>query len=179
MSETKSQTHPEVGGCISWIPISTFQKALQLLSLSAFEKYNCHHTEVRIPYLTGKQNPHWHFQLLSKCEDTHLSRSPLWNNHHPVTPFVLGNSFMQNLLFYSFTEHLLGVRPILCTSCALHCFSSVQFSRSVVSDSLQPHEPQHSRPPCKSPTPGVHSNSCPSTRWCHPAFSSSDRKSVV
>ena len=50
---------------------------------------------------------------------------------------------------------------------------SVQFSRSVVSNSLQPHELQHARPPCPSPTPGVHSNSCPSSRWCHPAISSS------
>ena len=52
-------------------------------------------------------------------------------------------------------------------------FSSVQFSHSVVSDFLQPHELQHARPPCPSPTPGVHSNSCPSSRWCHPAISSS------
>ena len=52
-------------------------------------------------------------------------------------------------------------------------FSSVQFSRSVVSDSLPPHELQHARPPCPSPTPSVHSNSCPSSRWCHPAISSS------
>ena len=50
---------------------------------------------------------------------------------------------------------------------------SVQFSRSVVSDSLQPHELQHARPPCPSPTPGVYSNSCPLSRWCHPAISSS------
>ena len=52
-------------------------------------------------------------------------------------------------------------------------FSSVQFSRSVVSGSLRHHESQHARPPCPSPTPGVHSNSCPSSRWCHPAISSS------
>ena len=52
-------------------------------------------------------------------------------------------------------------------------FSSVQFSRSVVSDSFQPHESQHARPPCPSPTPGVHSNSRASSRWCHPAISSS------
>ena len=51
--------------------------------------------------------------------------------------------------------------------------SSVQFSRSVVSDSLRPRELQHARPPCPSPTPGVHPNSCPSSRWCHPAISSS------
>ena len=50
---------------------------------------------------------------------------------------------------------------------------SVQFSHSVVSNSLQPHESQHTRPPCLSPSPGVHSNSCPSSRWCHPTISSS------
>ena len=50
---------------------------------------------------------------------------------------------------------------------------SVQFSRSVVSDSLRPHESQHSRPPCPSPTAGVHSDSHPSSQWCHPAISSS------
>ena len=50
---------------------------------------------------------------------------------------------------------------------------SDQFSCSVVSDSLRPHESQHARSPCLSPTPGVHSNSCPSNRWCHPAISSS------
>ena len=50
---------------------------------------------------------------------------------------------------------------------------SVQFSHSVVSDSLRPHEPQHARPPCPSPTPGVYSNSGPSSRCCHPAISSS------
>ena len=52
-------------------------------------------------------------------------------------------------------------------------FSSVQFSHAVVSDSLWPHELQHARPPCPSPTPGVHSNSCPLSRWCHSAISSS------
>ena len=51
-------------------------------------------------------------------------------------------------------------------------FSSVQFSCSVVSDSLRPHESQHSRLPYPSPTPGVYSNSCPSSRWCHTAISS-------
>ena len=50
---------------------------------------------------------------------------------------------------------------------------SVQFSPSVVSDSLWPHESQHARPPCPSSTPGVHSDSHPSSQWCHPAISSS------
>ena len=52
-------------------------------------------------------------------------------------------------------------------------FRSDQISHSVMSDSLRLHELQHARPPCPSPTPGVHSNSHPSSRWCHPAISSS------
>ena len=51
--------------------------------------------------------------------------------------------------------------------------SSVQFCHSVVSDSLQPHESQHTKPPCSSLTPGVHSDSWASSQWCHPAISSS------
>ena len=54
-----------------------------------------------------------------------------------------------------------------------HQFSSVYFSHSVMSDSLQSHDLQHARPPCPSPTPGVHSNSHPLSQWCHPAISSS------
>ena len=65
--------------------------------------------------------------------------------------------------------HLLrGMNPNLIIS-----IRSDQISRSVVSDSLWPHESQHARPPCPSPTPGVHPNSCASSRWCHPAISSS------
>ena len=60
--------------------------------------------------------------------------------------------------------------PFIVSSSAL---SSVQFSCSVVSDSLRPHESQNARPPCSSPTPGVYSNSCLSSWWCHPAISSS------
>ena len=52
-------------------------------------------------------------------------------------------------------------------------FSSVQFSHSVVSNSLRLHELQRASPPCPSPTYGVHSNSCPSSQWCHPAISPS------
>ena len=52
-------------------------------------------------------------------------------------------------------------------------FSSIQFSRSVMSDSLWPHGLQHARLPCLSPTPGARSNSCSSSQWCHPTISSS------
>ena len=51
--------------------------------------------------------------------------------------------------------------------------SLLQFSHSLMSNSLWPHEPHHARPCCPSPSPGVHSNSCPSSQWCHPAISSS------
>ena len=60
-----------------------------------------------------------------------------------------------------------GLPFLKCDSC------SVQFSHSVVSNSLRPHESQQARPPCPLPTPRVHSNSCPWSRWCHPATSSS------
>ena len=55
----------------------------------------------------------------------------------------------------------------------LHLHSSVQFTNSVVSDSLWPQGLQHAKPPCPSPTPGVYSNSCPLSQWCHPTISSS------
>ena len=55
----------------------------------------------------------------------------------------------------------------------LHQSPSDQISRSVVSDSLRPHESQHTRPPCPSPTPGVHSDSRPLSQLCHPVISSS------
>ena len=54
-----------------------------------------------------------------------------------------------------------------------NAISSVKFSYSVVSNFLWPHEPQHARPPCPSPTPGIYPNSCPLSRWCHPTISSS------
>ena len=59
------------------------------------------------------------------------------------------------------------------SSCLQSFPASVQFSHSVMSDSFQPHELQHARPSCPSPTPGVHSKSHPSSQWCHPAISSS------
>ena len=76
-------------------------------------------------------------------------------------------------MYATFHEKKLVTRsltPYLMFDCQ---FSSVQFSRSVVSDYLRPHELQHARPPCPSPTPGVHSNSSPLSWWCHPAISSS------
>ena len=74
--------------------------------------------------------------------------------------------------FYNLLKKLF-YSPNRMNLCLAFAISSVQFSRSVVSDSLRPHESQQTRPPCPSPTPGVHSNSCQLSRWCHPTISSS------
>ena len=68
-------------------------------------------------------------------------------------------------------KHILEQDELFC--CIIIQFSSVQFSRSVLSNSSQCHEPQHARPPCPSPTPRVCLNSCPLSWWCHPTISSS------
>ena len=66
-------------------------------------------------------------------------------------------------------KHKTGILKIVHWERGYLSISSVQFSHSIVSDSLWHHESQHARPPCPSPTPGVHTNSCPSSQWCHPA----------
>ena len=88
-----------------------------------------------------------------------------------VIYFTYGNISFHVTLFINLT--LSSPLPISLFFMSVSPFSSVQFSRSVMSDSLRPHELQHARPPCPSPTPGVYSNSCPSSQWCHPAISSS------
>ena len=73
----------------------------------------------------------------------------------------------------SFTAWNFGYSYLLFYILFRNQFSSVQFSRSVMSDSLWPHGLQHTSLPCPSPTPGVYSNSCPLSWWCHPTISSS------
>ena len=82
-------------------------------------------------------------------------------------------TFCQTLVVFSKWKSLGHVWLFVTPRTVSVQFSSIQFSRSVVSDSLQPHESQHTRPPCPSSTPGVHSNSRPSSLWCNPAISSS------
>ena len=78
--------------------------------------------------------------------------------------------FIIHFSYHFFNSHLKTSKARLLYS---YLEPSVQFSRSVVSNSLRPHESQHARPPCPSPTPRVHSNSRPSSQWCHPAIISS------
>ena len=85
----------------------------------------------------------------------------------PLPPQTIYKSRQRATWFRDYSLQI----PIL--SHSFQDYSVSQFSRLVVSDSLRPHELQHARPLCPSPTPGVHSNSRPSSRWCHPAISSS------
>ena len=114
-------------------------------------------------------------------QEFHLLSVPSPLIHHASLPLLPGSLRAWGTLSYRFFPFL------SCSSSYSVCYtpfsrlrnlfflvvSSVQFSRSVVSDSLRPHESQHARPSCPSPTPRVHPNSCPSSWWYHPATSSS------
>ena len=98
------------------------------------------------------------------------------------TPFSRGSSWPRDQTLVScigvrfFSIWATGEAPVLPDTpiwSEVKWSLSVQFSHSVMSNSLWSHESQHTRPPCSSPTPGVHSNSCARSRWCHPAISSS------
>ena len=103
-----------------------------------------------------------------------------WLHHHLYIFFFLiyfkGRGENVSLL-YLCNQELLGnyfwYDFICIVIYAFHLLLSVQFNHSVMSDSLGPHEPQHSRLPCPSPTPRVHPNPCPLSWWCHPTISSS------
>ena len=74
----------------------------------------------------------------------------------------------------SINIYIIGLMVFFCRSRSIFSFKvSVQFSHSVVSDSLRPHELQHARPPCPPPAPRVHPNPCALSRWCHTTISSS------
>ena len=125
-----------------------------------------------LAYLTNKMpltcQPQWLANMTTICQGSLCARHwhPCVGRFSPPG-YEVHIIIIVTFLFYRWvnrgTEILTSIRII----------SSVQFSHSVVSDSLQPHESQHARPPCPSPTPGVHSDSCPLSRWCHPAVSSS------
>ena len=100
----------------------------------------------------------------------------IFQEHLRCSRFSVDNTEkLQLTLTLHSTPHHMKYSSTFCHSTYPHsCQSishSVQFSCSVVSDSLQPHGPQHTRPPRPSPTPGVYSNSCPLSQWCHPTIS--------
>ena len=102
-----------------------------------------------------------------------LSRMQGYHNH--LSKFHMFTVTLNCIPSLQVWIHRLGPLPLPPTvpSFSSTQFSSVQFSHSAMSDSLWPHEMQHARPPCPSPTPGVHSDSRPSSPWCHPAISCS------
>ena len=91
--------------------------------------------------------------------------------HQPILLSIL--SFPNYILLFSHSVVSDSLYPMDCSIPGLPQFSSVHFSCSVISDSLQSHGLQHARPPCPSPATGACSNSCPLSRWCHPTISSS------
>ena len=131
------------------------------------------------------QNKVWHcfycfpiylpWRDATRCHD--LSFSECWVLsqlfHSPLAPSLRDSlvplCFLPSVWYHL---HILKLLIFLPTILILACdhppntFSSVQFSRSVVSNSLRPHGPQHTRPPCPSPNPRVYSNSCPLSWWC-------------
>ena len=101
---------------------------------------------------------------------------PLEEGMAPHSTLLAWESHWQRSLaatVHDVTKSRIQLGQLSMQACVSVEFSSVQFSRSFVSNSLWPHESQHARPPCPSPTPGVHSDSCPLSQWCHPAISSS------
>ena len=141
-----------------------FQKAIVWNSLWVFNiSVNCFLLACNISSLSRTQNNWLSLVLLN----LYLTADRPFKLCGPAVIF-------QALITWIVHEHcqscyLLGGKQIIYE----WTFSSVQFSHSVVSDSLWPHELQHARPPCSSPTPGVHWDSRPSSQWCHPAISSS------
>ena len=104
-----------------------------------------------------------------------LQKAKFLPNAYSVWPSgQCGRKSREHLLMIRFNgfDNFITVIKNMRTEKARNAYS-VQFSHSVVSDSLRPHESQHARPPCPSLTPGVHSDSGPSSQWCHPAISSS------
>ena len=113
-----------------------------------------------------------HVYLFAWASKTHARGSPRWGTLHyssgHLWPYVDGISLLSEALLAFYVNQ--GIQALFLlyflSSLSLHysSLSSLQFSRSVVSNSLQPHESQHARPPCPSPTPRVHSDSRPSSQ---------------
>ena len=117
-------------------------------------------------------SPHVHVRIIQRetryCLPSFPNKIALENSNTISQPeywhwYSHNRTFPEVSLLWSFNSQFSWVQSL----------SSVEFSHSVMSDSLRPHEPQHARPPCPSPAPRVYPKSCPLSRWCHPVISSS------
>ena len=161
MASTKKSTNNECwGGC--------------------WEKGNCYTVSGNVKLAQPLRRPIWRFRKKIKIELSHDPAIPLLGTH-PEKMIIQEDTCTPVFIAALFTVVRTWKQP-KCPStekwikkmwyiCTMEY--SVQFSCSVVSDSFRPHELQHTRPPCPSPTPGVHSDSRPLSQWCHPAISSS------
>ena len=118
----------------------------------------------------------WDALDISCCQDNVLCTVCMLNCVRPfATPWTTSSGISQaripEWVSISYSRVSSQASQPTCVSCKI--ISSVHFSLSVVSNSLQPHGPQHARPSCPSPTPRAYPNSCPVSRWCHPTISSS------
>ena len=116
---------------------------------------------------------HWDVRRTAICQFQIEPKNHMYSPPHSKEILLHWTTDIWVLFVMFISKHM-----YICTYVSLSRLSrlictSIQFSRSVVSYSLRRHELQHARPPCPSPTPGVHPNSCPSSQWCHPAISSS------
>ena len=142
-------------------------KLQSMFSFSTVLGRSVHHIFITlVKWLTswGSQSTGW-FPVLKA--QTHSDRLRILS----LLFFLKTLSELWGLLFVCLCLPVPSCLSLSSISYTLH--RSDQISRSVMSDSLRPHESQNARPPCPSPTPGVHSDSRPSSRWCHPAISSS------
>ena len=131
--------------------------------------------EVNRPHISCK-----HLKVSVMDFSPHLSLTVCFHDqkkpHIPLSIYINPNDFEVQFVFWIGWLETFFTRIIWRTHTHTHTHEdlgvvlecSVQFSCSVVSDSLQPHELQHARPPCPSPTPRVYLNSCPLSQWCHP-----------
>ena len=117
----------------------------------------------------GKPNrwEDWGNKMLSNLSK--VNKQYVQRGHLKLSSMSPKSMFLITMLSCLFTSYTISIIKIY-NKCHQ---GSVQSSHSVMSNSLRPHESQHTRPPCPSPTPGVYSNSCPSSWWCHPTISSS------
>ena len=168
---------PWIAACQASLSITNSQSLLKLMSIKTVMPYNllilCH--PLLLPPSIFPS-----IRVFSNESVLHIRWLKDWSFSFSISP---SNKYSGLISFRIDWLDLLTVQGTLKSLLQHHsskasilqhsAFSSVQFSRSVVSNSLWPHELQHARPPCPSPTPGAYPNSCSLSRWCHPTISSS------